>query len=287
MSEPTFPLGTWSELKVRLEPQTDSLWCWMQPREAPSYTPALLRDLADVRQTIQHLFLDASSRTPPFRYYVGASRLPRIFNLGGDLGYFLTCIRAQDEERLRRYAYDCCDLVYGSVVGLGVPIVMINLVQGDALGGGFEAALASDVIIAERSSKFGLPEILFNLFPGMGAYSLLSRRLDGTRAERLITSGRLYSAEEMHDMGLVDMVVDDGTGEEAVREWIRRNGRKHAIQCTLRGVRNRVSGLDLKELHDVTDLWVEAAMKLDDADLRRIERLRSAQDRRLAGDATR
>lgn len=277
----TLPLHQWTELSVRLDPPSDSLWCRMAPNAAPSYTPALLGDLADLRRTIRDLFQGAPRGRPPFRYFVGASSLPGMFNLGGDLGHFLASIRSGDREELRRYAHRCCDLVHGSATGLGLPIVMINLVQGDALGGGFEAALASDVIVAERRAKFGLPEILFNLFPGMGAYSLLARRLDGVRAERIITSGRLYSAEEMHEMGLVDVLAEDGTGEEAVKDWIRRNSRRQAIQCTLRSVRNRVSSLDLKELYDVTDLWVDAAMALDDSDIRRIERLRAAQIRRL------
>lgn len=279
--ELTFQLGGWTELSVRLDTQAEALWCRMKPREAPSYTPALLKDLADLRHTIEAQFQRAERGRPPFRYYVGGSGVPGIFNLGGDLGHFLACIRAGDREALRRYAYECCDLVHWSATGLGVPVVMISLVQGDALGGGFEAVLASDVIVAERSAKFGLPEILFNLFPGMGAYSLLTRRLDGTRAERLITSGKLYSAQEMFDMGLVDVLADDGEGEIAVREWIRSNGRRQPLQCTLRAVRNRVSSFDRKELYDVTDLWVEAAMALEDADLRRIERLRGAQQRRL------
>ena len=49
--------------------------------------------------------------------------------------------------------------------------------QGECLGGGFEAALSSDVIVAEKSARFGFPEILFNLFPGMGAYSFLERKI--------------------------------------------------------------------------------------------------------------
>ena len=60
----------------------------------------------------------------------------------------------------------------------------VALIQGDAIGGGFEAMLTNDVVIAERTAKFGLPEILFNLFPGMGAHSFLKRprrRPDGAR----------------------------------------------------------------------------------------------------------
>ena len=92
----------------------------------------------------------------------------------------------------------------------------ISLIQGEALGGGFESALSSNVIIAERRARMGFPEILFNLFPGMGAYSLLSRRLGMKRAEDMIFSGRIYTAEELHEMGVVDLLVEDGTGETAV-----------------------------------------------------------------------
>lgn len=281
--ELTLPIRTWDELEVRIEAQDKVLWCWMNPREAPSYTPALLCDLDGVRNGIRDLFHRAPG-TQPLRYLIIASKLPQIYNLGGDLGYFLKHIRTGDREGLRRYAYDCIHLVHGSSQSFGVPIVMISLVQGDALGGGFEAALASDMIVAERSAKFGLPEILFNLFPGMGAYSLLSRRLDATRARQMILSGRLYTAEELHGMGLVDIVAEDGHGEETVRDWIRRNGRRQSTQCTLRAVRDRVDPMSYEELRDVTDLWVDAAMGLEESDLRRIELLRTAQLRRVKGD---
>ena len=55
-----------------------------------------------------------------------------------------------------------------------LPFTTISLVQGDALGGGFEAALCGDIIIAEKQARFGFPEVLFNLFPGMGAYNSCS-----------------------------------------------------------------------------------------------------------------
>jgi len=51
---------------------------------------------------------------------------------------------------------------------LFLPLTTISLAQGDALGGGFEAALSCSVIIAERRARFGFPEVMFNLFPGMG-----------------------------------------------------------------------------------------------------------------------
>lgn len=278
--ELSFSLKEWDNLKIKVDPSTKTLWYYMKPQAAPSFTPGLLNDLIDFRNTIQTVY----HRTPADQkllYLVSGSGLPGIYNLGGDLGYFAQHIRSKDRERLRRYAHDCIDLMYSCASSLGLPIILISLVQGDALGGGFEVALSSDIIIAERSAKFGLPEILFNLFPGMGAYSFLSRKLDPARAMRMITSGKVYSAEELQQMGLVELVVDDGKGEEAVKDYIAKNTRKHAIHRTIRDVGRRVNGLTYEELRDVVDLWVDAAMNLDEQDLRKIERLRAAQAKRI------
>ena len=278
--ELSFALREWENLKIKVDPANRTLWYYMTPHSAPSFTPGLLSDLIDFRNTVQSIY----HRTPAEQkllYLVSGSGLPGIYNLGGDLGYFAQHIRSKDRERLRRYAHDCIDLMYSCASSLGLPIILISLVQGDALGGGFEVALSSDIIIAERSAKFGLPEILFNLFPGMGAYSFLSRKLDPARAMRMITSGKVYTAEELQQMGLVELVVDDGKGEEAVRDYIARNSRKHAIHRTIRDVGRRVNGLTYEELRDVVDLWVDAAMNLDEQDLRKIERLRAAQAKRV------
>ncbi|WP_170975812.1 crotonase/enoyl-CoA hydratase family protein [Rhizobium sp. FY34] len=275
-----FATTHYDNLDVRVDPALRTLWYYMDPVEAPSYTPGLLADLSRLRGHIQSLF-GRDEGEQPLLYLVNGSKVPGIFNLGGDLGYFGQHIREKDREGLRRYALDCVDLVYSSSMSLDLPIVLISLVRGDALGGGFEAAMASDMIIAERSAKFGLPEILFNLFPGMGAYSFLSRRLDPTRATKMIMGGQIYTADALFEMGLVDLVVEDGQGEAAVREFIARHTRKHMIYRTLREVKRRVNPLTHQELIDVVDLWVEAAMQLEDADLRKIDRLRMAQTKRL------
>ena len=162
-------------------------------------------------------------------------------------------------------------------------MITIGLVQGDALGGGFEGALSFNVLVAERSAKFGLPEILFNLFPGMGAFSFLSRKLNSAHAQRMIMSGKIYSAEELHALGLVDVLADDGHGEEAVRDYIARNTRAHVAHRSIYRARRRVDPLSLQELRDIADIWVETAMQAVPADLRKMERLMSMQVRRLAG----
>jgi DSF synthase len=161
------------------------------------------------------------------------------------------------------------------------------MVQGDALGGGFEHALASDLIVAEESAQMGFPEILFNLFPGMGAYSLLSRRIGMRAAEELILSGKVLPAAKLHEMGVVDVLAKDGEAPNAVRAWIAQNAKhRNGLQAAY-AARRRVNQVTREELDDITDVWVDAAFRLGDRDLRMMSRIVRAQMRRMeAGDVT-
>ncbi len=275
----------YGEIEVRFEPAERIYWCHMRPEGRPSYTPGMLRDLSAMQASLRQIGREPEGVEGAPRYFVVGSRVPGIFNLGGDLALFAALIRAADRAALRAYAHACVDVVYHNAVSYDLPLVTIALVQGDALGGGFEAALSCNVIVAERSAKFGLPEVLFNLFPGMGAYSFLARRIAPAEAERMILGGKVYTAEELHGMGLVDVLAEDGVGEDAVRGWIERQGRRQiAIEAVYR-TRRRVNPVSLAELRDVTDIWVETAMRLGESDLKRMLRLTAAQDRRHAAIA--
>lgn len=280
------PLGVLRHLHQEYDEANATFWGFIRAEAKPCFTHGLLGDIATMGMTLRRLHAQrkAAGQTPP-RYFVGGSRAPGIFNLGGDLSLFLETIRAHDHSTLRAYAYQCIDAVYGFYTAFDLPIIGISLVQGDALGGGFEAAMAADIIVAERRARFGLPEVLFNLFPGMGAYSLLSRRLDATRAKQMILSGRIYTAEEMAALGIVDVIAEDGFGEEAVRDYIARDTRRFGAHYAVCQAQRRVKPLDLAELRDITDLWVDAAMALCEDDLRRMQRLLTAQARRQKGFA--
>src|SRR5450631_1585758 len=270
------------ELDLTINSHDEAIWCFMRPAGPPSFTPTLLRELISVRRTLQRMFANLQpGEAAPIKYFVGGSRIPGIYNLGGDLSFFIECIRARNLEALRNYAHDCVDVAYHMTVGFHLPLVTITLVQGDALGGGFEGALSFNVLVAEKTAKFGLPEILFNLFPGMGAYSFLSRKLDAARAEKMILSGRVYSAEELHEMGVVDVLVEDGQGEEGIREYIDRQAYRHNAYRGVFQMRRRVNTIPKEELIDVVDIWAEHAMRLTEPDLRNMERLASAQLRRV------
>lgn len=264
------------ELDVQVDTNHAALWCFMHPKGPPSFTPSLLRELIALRHAIH----DHASEIG-LRYFVGASRLPGIYNLGGDLQHFVAMIRNQDRASLRAYAVDCCDVAFHMTMGFNTPVLTIGLVQGDALGGGFEGAMSFNILVAERSARLGLPEVLFNLFPGMGSMSFLSRKIGFGRAERMILSGKIYTAEELYDMGLVDVLAEDGEGEAEVRKFISGSEARYRLYKSLAQARQRVAPLTFEELCDITDIWVNTAMHLSETDLRRMERLALAQRRRV------
>jgi DSF synthase len=269
----------YDNIDVELDPEAKTYWCYM--RGKGNVTQGLLDDLSHMQNSMRRMFVERKHEPEkPFDYFVFASRIPGTFSLGGDLAMFADKIRSADRETLTHYAHSCIDVVHNNHVAFDLPVVTMALVQGDALGGGLESALSMDMIVAERSAKMGLPEILFNLFPGMGAYSFLSRKLDAARAEKMILSGRVYSAEELHEMGVVDVLVEDGQGEEGIREYIDRQTYRHNAYRGVFQMRRRVNTIPKEELIDVVDIWVDAVMNLKEADMRKMARLTAAQDRR-------
>ena len=203
-----------------------------------------------------------------------------VFNLGGDLGLFSQLIRNRDRDGLLHYARECVDSVHLLHTRLHPNAHTIGLVEGDALGGGFELALACQTIVAESGVQMGFPEVLFGLFPGMGAYSLLSRRVTPKLAEEMMLNGVMYSSDELHRMGVVDVLAPKGEGVRAVHEVIRQNRRIATARLALHRVRDAVAPLSLDELTRITEIWVDTAMQLSDKSLRVMERLVRAQLRR-------
>jgi DSF synthase len=271
-SEPN--LSTWHDTRHRI------MWYYMHATPRPCFSPQLLSELASFRDAMAHR-LDGP-QDAGIDYMVLASKVPGIFNLGGDLALFRSLVEAGDREGLRRYAHACIDMLWTNLSGIdGRDITTISLVQGDALGGGFEGAMSAHVLVAERSARLGLPEILFNLFPGMGAYSLLSRRLGPTQAERLILSGQVYTAEALHEMGVVDVLAEDGEGERAVYEYVARENKARNGYRALRRAKTLSNPVTREELLGVTEVWVDAALKLSGRDLRMMQRLTTQQERRV------
>lgn len=209
----------------------------------------------------------------PVHYMVLRSGNPDYFSLGGDLNHFRSCIERRDREALFQYSRLCLDILYAWGTVLNNHATTIALVQGRALGGGFEAALSADYLIAEEHSEFGFPEILFGLFPCTGGMSLLARRVGVYEAERMMIDGRIYTAAELKAKGVVDEVCPRGDGNLAVNRFIAGHDKHRHARLTLQRARHRMVPLEYRELLVVVEEWVEAAMNLPERDLNAMDML--------------
>jgi DSF synthase len=155
-----------TEVETYYDPTQRVLWAYQRHLERPSFTPGLLRDVRRFQSIVAEASAPfAATDAMPVRYLVWGSMVDGVFNLGGDLELFADAIVRRDREGLAAYAKACIDICYPNAVKMDLPIITVALCQGDTLGGGFESALSSDILVAERRARFGLPEILFGLFP--------------------------------------------------------------------------------------------------------------------------
>jgi DSF synthase len=282
-SPQVFPDWRFDTLDFAYDPITRSAWMSYKAEAPPYYSFQTLVDMAAVRESLRALYDSAPPEEFPVRYFVMASHKPGVFKLGGDLAEFADFIRSGDSASLTRYAHACIDVVHGLVSAFDLPIVTVSVVAGQALGGGLEAALAQHFLMAEEGAKLGVPEVSFNSFPGMGAVSLLSRRVGAARAEAIIASGHVYSAREMYSLGVVDFLAPAGHGADNAREWMAEGGEaRFERRLDLTRARRKFFPVSRQELLDITDLWVSCCMNVTQHDLRHMDRLIGAQRRMTA-----
>ena len=273
-------------IRVESEPSGDAHWMYMHSDVAPGVRPCFRSQmLDDVLSFMNSITLRESQRQPgKLRHLVVASDAS-AFNLGGDLELFSQLIRENNRDRLLSYARRCIDGVHHLNTGLGGDVRTIALIQGDALGGGLEMALACHTIVAEEGVGMGLPEVLFGLFPGMGAYSFLCKRVSPRQAEKMILSGEVYSSEEMYRLGVVDVLVPKGQGESAVQDLIRQQQRAPHSYLAMNAVRRIGQPVSYDELMGITEVWVDTALALGEKSLKTMDRIVRAQARRSSSEA--
>lgn len=265
---------TLSQITPYYEEGRNILWMMLHAEPRPCFNPDLLKDIAQLGRAARNSGL-------PIDFWVTGSLIPQVFNVGGDLSLFASYIRAGEQELLLSYARACIDAIYEAMTGFGTGAISIAMVEGTALGGGFEAALAHHYVLAQNDVKMGFPEIAFNLYPGMGAYSVVARKSHMRLAEELISSGESHTAEWYLDKGLVDRVFEQGDAFMAVRTFIdvirpRLNSHRGMLRA-----RQRVLPIDRAELMAITEDWARSAFLLEEKDLMYMERLIMLQSRHV------
>jgi len=277
-------IDNFNQISIEIEPETGIVWMYLKPHPRPCFNSELIAEVRHLQTMLDYYKgkLPYNGELVSINYHVMDSLTPGIFNFGGDLAKFLEYINNRDEEGMYIYAKSCIDGIYPLMTNFNLPITTMSLVRGDALGGGCEVALSSSIVVAERSAQMGFPEILFNMFPGMGGYQLLRRKLNPSQAQDMLSNGRIYSAEEMYEMGVVDILADDGEGSAALYAKIKDCEKHRKGMLAMQRVMARTEPVDYDELLDVCKIWVQAAMDLSEKDLRMMARLVKAQDRKTA-----
>jgi DSF synthase len=272
---PFHEAGEFSQLSAYYEEDRRTMWMMLRSAPRPCFNQQLVSDIIRLARAARESGLR-------FDFWVTASLVPEIFNVGGDLDFFVDVIRKGERDRLMAYARSCIDGVWEIYNGFGTDAVTIAVVEGSALGGGFEAALAHHYVLGQRGAKLGFPEIAFNLFPGMGGYSLVARKSNMRVAETLISTGESRIAEWHEQRGLVDGLFEPGEAAISTRTFIdvirpMLNGTRAMLRA-----RQRVLPLSRAELMDITEDWVNAAFMLEEKDIAFMERLVVLQNRRVS-----
>lgn len=271
-----------STIRVATDDASRSHWLYMHADAAAGVRPCFRPPLMEEMHAYLSEIADPSRQQPGSLSTLVLASDANAFNLGGDLDLFGKMIRNRDREGLLRYAESCILGVHRFHQGLNGNFRTVALLQGDALGGGLEMALSCHTIVAEEDVGMGLPEVLFGLFPGMGAYSFLSRRVSPQLAEKIILEGQVYSSQEMHAMGIVDLLVPKGQGAAAVWDLIERQQRIPHSYLAMNAARKLCQPVTREELLSITHVWVETALALGEKSLKTMGRLVKAQSRRAA-----
>jgi DSF synthase len=279
INQPTCTLFTDTERFTQLsgyyEAERRTVWMMLRAQPRPCFNHALIEEIMNFSWLV---------RQSGFRvdFWVTGSLVPEMYNVGGDLQFFVECLQNGRREALRAYARACVDCVHAASRGFDTGAITLAMVEGSALGGGFEAALAHHFVLAQRDARLGFPEIAFNLFPGMGGYSLVARRSGMKLAEELIYKGESHTAEWYEQHGLVDVLFEPGQSYVSARTFIDTLAPKlNGVRAMLRA-RTRVLQLPRSELMDITEDWVDAAFCLEPKDIAYMERLVMLQNRHHA-----
>ena len=194
---------------------------------------------------LRTVFEDARD-DPEIRGVILTGAGDKAFIAGADIGE-LAHVTAVEAEQSSSYGQAVLDLIEN----LGKPV--IAAVNGYALGGGCETAMACTIRLAAEHAKFGQPEVTLGLIPGGGGTQRLPRLVGKGRALQLILSGAMIDAQEAHRIGLVNEVVPAGdllTRAEAILKQIFANAPiavKFSIEAVNRGLEtNLAEGLSLE-----------------------------------------
>jgi enoyl-CoA hydratase/carnithine racemase len=209
--------------------------------------------LADLEREVSSIESDAKVRA------VVVTGDGQYFSAGADLKEMATLDLATAPDIVRRG-----HLLFGRIAGLGPPV--IAAINGLALGGGLELALATDLRVAGESAKLGAPEVNYGLMPAYGGTQRLPRTVGVAKAKELIFTGAMVSAAEALKIGLVNKTVPAGQELRAARDLAHTIAQKapRAVQAAKRAITQGISKPLAEGIEVETGLFASEVLSSND-----------------------
>jgi enoyl-CoA hydratase/carnithine racemase len=165
----------------------------------------------------------------------------KAFIAGADLRSLSHALGPEGDAGLMDAHVGLTGPAFAALTGLEVPV--IAAVGANAVGGGLELALCCDLIVADPRARFGLPEVTLGLMPGGGGTQRLARRAGAAAAMELVLLGRVIDAARARELGIVNIVADEGEALAETQRLAQRLARLPAV--ALRSAKRAVrAGLD-------------------------------------------
>jgi DSF synthase len=272
------------QVTVRYDSKTEAIWTYANPEECPCFNIEFFQEFHDVQMDVINYF-KANNMKPkiPIKFFVYASQVPGVYGYGGALNGLVKAFKEKDRDNLEACAKVAIKNMYLNTHNLNLPLQTIAFIEGDALGGAFQAALSFNAIIAEEQSQFGLQQIRFNMCPGIGLYSFLARKVGMNNADKIIKHSRMYTAQEIHEMGAITEIAKEGEGKKVVDRYMQLYRRSFKVMQTLHAAKFRYAPFEFEELEDMAAMWVDSMLNLDEEDIARLEKIAESQKQQIYG----
>lgn len=253
-------------LSTYFDPAQQTLWCTINNN---FFNLAFLEDVRNLQDNIVRNYDHKPGLSP--KYLVWQSSNPKIFSLGLDLSYLLPLIIKQDVQALKSYIHSCLDVLYINSLSLDLPIITMVVLCGKALSGGLEAAFSNNFIIAEENTRCGFPEIKYNLLPPLVSARQMIKNAPHSNILHLLYSGKICSAAQFKEIGLIDVVVPNGEGQAFAQKYIKDLQKKFNAVYAMYAISRKNLYTARQEIEDYAEVWIQSALNLK---LEQIEQLK-------------
>ncbi len=262
--------GLLPQLKLEYEPPIKTLWVTIAPEPKPVFTLGLVDSVSRLQKAIVALWGGEDYGRSPIRFFAYRAKGP-IFTFGGDLDFYPSTASAGATARPCRNTHDSRSKASWAMPPASrEPRSRWRRSRGKGIGGGIDAPLSCNLVIAEEQTSFSYPEVKFNHFP-VASVAVLSQRIGTRAAHRLLSTGAEFTAAEFEALGALDATAASGQGEAWLRKYASETMPMHAARLGLYEAFHRRRAEEFRsELVALAAAWTDHMLRLSPMEISRL-----------------